>query len=104
MDFPDAALRAAHGRRILDRIATFVPGARGVALERLTLGFRPMPRDGFPIVGPAPTSGDIYMAVTHSGVTLAPILGEHVASEVLAGGDDVAAEALAPYRPTRFSA
>jgi glycine/D-amino acid oxidase-like deaminating enzyme len=102
MDFTDGALRAAHGRRILDRIATFVPGARGVALERLTLGFRPMPRDGFPIVGPAPTSGDVYMAVTHSGVTLAPILGKHVATEVL--GDGVAAEALAPYRPTRFSA
>jgi glycine/D-amino acid oxidase-like deaminating enzyme len=102
MDFTDGALRAAHGRRILDRIATFVPGARGVALERLTLGFRPMPRDGFPIVGPAPTSGDIYMAVTHSGVTLAPILGKHVATEVL--GDGVTAGALAPYRPTRFPA
>jgi glycine/D-amino acid oxidase-like deaminating enzyme len=104
MDFPDDALRAAHGRRILDRIGTFVPGARGVALERLTLGFRPMPRDGFPIVGPAPTSGDIYMAVTHSGVTLAPILGQHVARELLAGGEGVATKPLAPYRPTRFSA
>lgn len=109
MDFPDDALRATHGRRVLDRIATFVPGARGVALERLTLGFRPMPRDGFPIVGPAPAAGDIYMAVTHSGVTLAPILGRHVASEVLGSGlgggsESGAAKALAPYRPTRFSA
>jgi glycine/D-amino acid oxidase-like deaminating enzyme len=42
------------------------------------------------------------MAVTHSGVTLAPILGKHVATEVL--GDGVAAGALAPYRPTRFPA
>jgi glycine/D-amino acid oxidase-like deaminating enzyme len=63
-----------------------------------------MPRDGFPIVGPAPTSGDIYMAVTHSGVTLAPILGQHVARELLAGGEGVATKPLAPYRPTRFSA
>lgn len=101
MDFPvDGALRAAHGRRILERMATFIPGARGVALERLTLGFRPMPRDGFPIVGAAPGAADLYMAITHSGITLAPILGQHVAAELLSGA---VPEVLTPYRPERFS-
>jgi glycine/D-amino acid oxidase-like deaminating enzyme len=85
--------------RILKRIATVLPGARDAILDRLTLGFRPMPIDGFPIVGAIPSARDVYVAVTHSGVTLAPILGRHVSREVLT---DSPVDALAPYRPTRF--
>jgi glycine/D-amino acid oxidase-like deaminating enzyme len=98
-DYPNPALRAEHGRRILDRIATVMPGVRGVTLDRLTLGFRPMPVDGFPIVGPVPGAREVYMAVTHSGITLAAILGRYVSREILEG---VPVGALAPYRPTRF--
>ena len=100
MDFPDAALRAAHGARILKRISTVLPGASSAMLDELTLGFRPMPIDGFPVVGPVPSAPDVYVAVTHSGVTLAPILGRHVSQEVLT---DSQIESLAPYRPTRFA-
>jgi glycine/D-amino acid oxidase-like deaminating enzyme len=99
MDFPDAALRTAHGSRILKRIATVLPGASDVILDRLTLGFRPMPIDGFPVAGRIPGAPDVYVAVTHSGVTLAPILGRYISQEVLTGAQ---VDALAPYRPTRF--
>jgi len=99
-DYPDPALRAEHGRRILARVGAVMPGAQGVALERLTLGFRPMPSDGFPVVGPIPGASDVCVAVTHSGITLAAILGRHVAREIIAG---LPAPALAPYRPTRFA-
>jgi glycine/D-amino acid oxidase-like deaminating enzyme len=99
MDFPDATLRAAHGARILKRISTVLPGASDVILDRLTLGFRPMPIDGFPVVGTVPSAPDVYVAVTHSGVTLAPILGRHISQEVLT---DSQVDSLAPYRPTRF--
>jgi glycine/D-amino acid oxidase-like deaminating enzyme len=99
VDYPDPALRAEHGRRILERIAAVLPAARGVALERLTLGFRPMPLDGFPVVGPVPQAPGVYVAVTHSGVTLAAILGRYVSREIMTG---MPASALAPYRPTRF--
>jgi glycine/D-amino acid oxidase-like deaminating enzyme len=99
MDFPDAGLRAAHGARILKRISTVLPGASNAILDELTLGFRPMPMDGFPVVGPVPSAPDVYVAVTHSGVTLAPILGRYVSEEVLTGP---LVESLAPYRPTRF--
>jgi glycine/D-amino acid oxidase-like deaminating enzyme len=99
-DYPNPALRAAHGRRILDRIGATMPGARGVGLERLTLGFRPMPIDGFPVVGPAPGARDVYIAVTHSGITLAAILGRYVSREIVA---EAPASALTPYRPTRFA-
>ena len=99
-DFPDEATRIMHGQRILDKITTVLPGARNANLKRLTLGFRPMPEDGFPIVGFVPGSSDIYVAVMHSGVTLAPIMGEYISREIL---DDISVDSLAPYRPTRFA-
>jgi glycine/D-amino acid oxidase-like deaminating enzyme len=100
MDFPDAALREYHGNRILAKISSFLPAARGVQLERLTLGFRPLPMDGFPVVGALPASPDVHVAVTHSGVTLAPIIARHTADEVLHGSR---VDMLAPYRPERFA-
>jgi glycine/D-amino acid oxidase-like deaminating enzyme len=60
---------------------------------------RPMPADGQSIVGWLPGTGGLYVAVTHSGVTLGAHLAELMASELLAG---VTAPELAPYRPGRF--
>jgi glycine/D-amino acid oxidase-like deaminating enzyme len=88
MDFPDTALRDAHGRRILERIGRYLPAARSRTLERLTLGYRVMPTDGFPIIGPVPGIANLTIAVTHSGVTLAPVLGRLVTAEVLDGALD----------------
>jgi glycine/D-amino acid oxidase-like deaminating enzyme len=99
-DFPDDALRSYHGNRILSKIGSFLPAARGVALERLTLGFRPLPTDGFPVMGALPNSSDVHVAVTHSGVTLAPIVARYTSDEVLHGSR---IDMLAPYRPERFS-
>jgi glycine/D-amino acid oxidase-like deaminating enzyme len=98
-DFPTQELRDRHGRRILAKIGRFLPGAEGAALDRLTLGFRPMPLDEFPVMGALPDLPDLHVAVTHSGVTLAPIVGRLTAEEVLNGSR---AEIFAPYRPERF--
>ncbi len=100
MQFPSDELRAQHGRRILDKIAAFLPGARNVALDRLTLGFRPIPSDEFPVVGSLPTLRDVHVAVMHSGVTLAAIMGRYSAVEVL---KESRVDGLRPYRPERFS-
>jgi len=100
VDFPDAGVRSMHGRRVLERIATYLPAAKTAILDRLTLGFRPMPLDEFPVVGALPGTSDVYVAVTHSGVTLAPILGEYVSREIL--GEQLI-DQLTPYRPTRFA-
>jgi glycine/D-amino acid oxidase-like deaminating enzyme len=99
-DFPTEELRSYHGNRILTKINQFLPGARGLSLERLTLGLRPLPTDEFPVMGSLPGIPDIHVAVTHSGVTLAPIVGRLTAEEVLNGSR---AEPFAPYRPERFS-
>ncbi len=98
--FPSQAVRYEHGERILGRIGEVMHDARYAALDRLTLGFRPMPSDGLPIVGYIPGSSHVYLAVMHSGVTLAPIMGELISREVLT---DNGTEALAPYRPERFA-
>ena len=100
IDFPDEPLRAWHGTRVLDKVKAFLPGARAASLDHVTLGFRPMPTDGFPIVGAVPGVADIYVAVTHSGVTLAPVLGEDVRRELL---DEQRIDELEPYRPDRFT-
>jgi glycine/D-amino acid oxidase-like deaminating enzyme len=99
VDFPNEALRAQHGERILARIAAVFPAARQRPLERLTLGFRPIPSDGMPVVGPVPGVQNAYVVVTHSGVTLAPILGELATAELLGAAP---AELLAPFRPPRL--
>ncbi len=89
-----------HGNRILTKIAEVLPITRGVALDRLTLGFRLMPFDKLPVVGALPDVPDVHVAVLHSGVTLAPIIGRYVTHEVLSGAR---VEALAPFRPERFA-
>lgn len=100
IDFPDPALREMHGNRILDKIKARLPDARGAELEWLSLGFRPIPADEFPVVGALPAVPGVYVTVTHSGVTLAPILGRYMTAEIF---DGTRAAALAPYRPERFS-
>jgi glycine/D-amino acid oxidase-like deaminating enzyme len=100
-DFPSEDLRNYHGNRILTRISRFLPGAQGVPLDRLTLGFRPLPTDELPVMGRLRDVPDLHVAVTHSGVTLAPIIGRLTAEEVLTGAR---AEMFAPYRPERFTA
>jgi glycine/D-amino acid oxidase-like deaminating enzyme len=100
IDFPDETLRAWHGTRVLDKIKAFLPGAGAASLDHVTVGFRPMPTDGFPIVGTVPGAADIYVAVSHSGVTLAPVFGEYVRRELL---EEQRVEELSPYRPDRFA-
>jgi glycine/D-amino acid oxidase-like deaminating enzyme len=99
LDFPDDAARELHEQRILKQAAAYLPAAEKAPVEKVTLGWRPMPKDGFPILGPAGNCPNLYIAVTHSGVTLASILGELVTQEIL---DRVSVRMLEPYRLSRF--
>ena len=60
--------------------------------------WRPLPLDGHPVLGAAPSRPDVYLAITHSGVTLAPLIGRLAARELL--GESLE-EQLRLYRPTR---
>jgi glycine/D-amino acid oxidase-like deaminating enzyme len=59
---------------------------------------RPIPADGFPSVGAVPGIPGYYEAVTHSGVTLAPLIGRSLTDELLGKAPD---PLLAPFRPDR---
>ncbi|MDX2142482.1 MAG: FAD-binding oxidoreductase [Rhodospirillaceae bacterium] len=101
VDFEDADVRERHGERVISQVKAYIPKAEGLVLDHVRMGFRPMPTDGHPVVGPVPGTPGVYCVVTHSGVTLAPILGRYVAQEVMAG---TPVEMLGPYRPERFAA
>lgn len=73
-------------------------GEDRLMLEQVALAYRPVPQDGLPVIGAAGPDG-LYLTVMHSGVTLAALVGELAAAEVLGReGSNV----LAPYRPSRF--
>jgi glycine/D-amino acid oxidase-like deaminating enzyme len=61
---------------------------------------RPLPPDGQSIVGRLPGAPGIYVAVTHSGVTLAAHLSRLIAADLTTGTPPAA---LTPYTPARFS-
>jgi glycine/D-amino acid oxidase-like deaminating enzyme len=88
-----------YSKQLLRDAAQVLPGLRGVAVERVTLGRRVMPADEYPIVGFAPNCPNLYIAAMHSGVTLAPLIGQLAASEIL---DGARVSLLETYRPARF--
>lgn len=81
----------------LGRVSAMFRSIRSLEPSRVGLGIRPIPGDGFPIVGRV--TGNCFLAFTHSGATLAPILGELLATEVSEGYES---PLLAPYRLSRF--
>jgi glycine/D-amino acid oxidase-like deaminating enzyme len=88
-----------HGEHLLREAIRLVPDLAGAALQRVTLGQRPFPADGHPIVGFPAADLRIYLAVMHSGITLAPLVGQLASLEIL---DGARVELLEPYRLSRF--
>ncbi len=56
-------------------------GTETARVESATIGIRALPADRLPVVGPA--RDGLYVVATHSGITLAPLLGELVAGELM---------------------
>ncbi len=63
-------------------------------LDYFTVGHRPTPRDGLPILGASGREG-LTLAVMHSGVTLAAIVGKVLVDEIANGKKDPALDAFA---------
>ncbi|MFH9867976.1 NAD(P)/FAD-dependent oxidoreductase [Streptomyces lydicus] len=75
-----------------------VPELGSGHLTRTRVANRPIPGDGFPSVGAVSSVPGYYEAVSHSGITLGPVIGRLLASEILGGQRD---EMLADFRPER---
>ncbi len=74
---------AATAAALFKQTKDMLRGAEDLEMEFYTLGYRPTPKDGLPLIGrPTHVSG-LYVAVTHSGVTLAPAIGLFAAAEIV---------------------
>ena len=83
---------------LMARLRTRLPGLDGIRLEAIKLGLRPIPAGGLPVIGPVASAPGLSLAVMHSGITLAPLVGQLLSDEIL-GGDP--SPLLAGFRPVR---
>ena len=82
----DLDVTAVHGQQVpadgelaaelLRRLRAVVRNTEDARIESIVVGHRVMPADGLSIVGPTQECPWLYAVATHSGVTLAPFLGE----------------------------
>ena len=86
-------------RELLGRARRTVRGLDHATVIDYQVCVRPMPVDEQSIVGRLPGAAWLYVAVTHSGVTLAAHLSRLIAADLATG---TPAAELAPYRPSRF--
>lgn len=84
-----------------DRGRQVVPQLDGSGTGQTRVAERPIPGDGFPSVGAVASVPGYYEAVSHSGITLGPVIGRMLAAEITRGEPDAL---LANFRPDRFDA
>jgi glycine/D-amino acid oxidase-like deaminating enzyme len=94
---------AAAVHSLLERAARCLPGLDAAAMENAAqprLCVRPVPADDYPMIGPLPGVRNVFVAVSHSGVTLAPILAQHLCDQII--NERMPLE-IANYQPARFA-
>src|SRR5207302_160656 len=87
-------------KQLLQRLPQYVPEAEGARLSRWSVGVRPIPADERTSAGRVPNLPGYAEIVTHSGITLGPLLARLAAAELLDGRVD---PMLTPFRPDRFA-
>lgn len=97
--FPSDLIADQHSQRLLAVSRDYLPGLGDVEVDEVIIGWRPLPLDGHPVIGPSPNDSRIYVAIMHSGVSLAAITGELVARELT---DGIEMELLRPFRANRI--
>jgi glycine/D-amino acid oxidase-like deaminating enzyme len=85
---------------LLGRALRVLPALEEAEVAEARFGLRPVPADGHSCVGGLSRLPGYYEAVTHSGVTLGPLVGRLLAREILTGEVD---PLIAPFRPDRFA-
>jgi glycine/D-amino acid oxidase-like deaminating enzyme len=89
------------GSLLLAAVREVLPSVQAHDLEAVRTTTRPIPGDGLTCSGWVPGLDGYYVAVTHSGATMAPYLGKAVADEVVRGREH---QSLRDFRPGRFFA
>ena len=99
-NFPSELFAQDHINRIFDTAKTFMKKVEDLKVEKTSIGWRPLPKDGRPVIGRIDGLSGIYIAVMHSGVSLAAIVGKLVSEEILNGSSNLL---LKDFRPSRFN-
>ncbi len=84
---------------LFKKVRGFVKGGEDLVYGGFSVGYRPTPRDGLPVIGKIPSAGGLYAAVMHSEITNAAAVGLFAAQEILDGEPEVLLER---FRPERF--
>lgn len=84
--------------QLLERVVTVLPGLASARIDSIRITTRPIPGDGLPAVGAVPGLDGLYLMVTHSGVTMGPLLGHIAAREITSGVLDPRLDAFRPSR------
>jgi glycine/D-amino acid oxidase-like deaminating enzyme len=95
-----AADRAELVADLLGRAVSVVPGLGSAQVVAEYTGVRPIPADSFSSIGRVPAIPGYVEAVTHSGVTLGPLVGRLVAGIVC--GEPADPLLTDRFRPDRF--
>jgi glycine/D-amino acid oxidase-like deaminating enzyme len=97
-DFPNAAIASEHAARMRSTAKRFIPAISGAEIESVFIGWRPLPLDGHPVLGAPSDHPDVYLTLMHSGITLAPIVGQLAAKELISGEPVTQLERFRPDR------
>lgn len=85
--------------REFEQAIRYVPTLKGTGIEEIRRARKPIPEDGQTILGFSEATPNLYVAASHSGVTLAPLIGELATVEIIDSAD---VGFLKPFRPSRF--
>jgi len=86
-------------RYISIKLGELVPEFHGIEFPDISIGTRPQPLDGMPVIDIVNDQQNIHLAVMHSGMTLAPFAAKAIAHQVKTR---LKHDASAPYSISRF--
>ncbi len=86
--------------RLLEEASALLAGHPPLRAASQSIGWKPIPGDGDPVLGELEALPGCVVAFTHSGATLGLIVGELLADEILTGERSPLLEA---FRPERFA-
>ncbi|WP_284035561.1 FAD-dependent oxidoreductase [Neobacillus sp. 114] len=78
----------------------YVPSIKKAKVVRAFSGIRAMPQDGLPILGKVPEIENLFVAATHSGITLSPLIGTLMTELII---DNDTSIPIDHYSITRFA-
>jgi glycine/D-amino acid oxidase-like deaminating enzyme len=86
--------------KLAEEASRLLRGNESLSVESWKIGLKPIPGDGDPVLGQLQKVPGCYVAFTHSGATLALIVGELLADEIVSGEKH---PMLASFGAERFS-